>query len=327
MPLCLVTPTVLRNIPGLYSETLRQGGFEVIYPPAGCDTMVPATLIEQLAGIDAILASTEPLNRQVLSAVKLRVIARMGVGYDAVDVPAATDFGVAVAITPGTLEDSVAEHTIALMLGVSRGLFDRDREVRQGAWTRAGLPRMAGKTFGVIGLGRIGRAVAEKVQALGMQVIAVDPFADQEYARGRRIQMVTLPELFKTADVVSIHSPSTADTVNLINRETLALMKPTAIFINTARGALVDEDALCDALEAGHLLGAGLDVFKIEPLPLTSRLLRAPRVILATHTAGLDNESQIATSNKAAQNIVDLYQGKWPEGAIINRQLKDGWKW
>jgi len=327
MPRALVTPTILRHIPGNYSEILRQGGFEVVYPPDGFDTFPKENLLQVLEGIDAMLASTEPLTRDVLSQTKLRAIARMGVGYDSIEIPAATELGIAVTITPGTLEESVAEHTIAMLLGVTRGLVQRDREVRQGVWSRKPMPRMAGKTIGIVGLGRIGRAVVPRVQGLGMKVVACDPFADQEFATRNNVTLLSLNELLATADVVSLHPPTTPETFNMINRETLALMKPSAVLINTARGAVVDEEALCEALDRGHLLGAGLDVFKIEPLPTASPLLKYENVLVCTHMGGLDCESQVATSSLAARCIVDLHQGRWPEACVVNRQLREGWKW
>jgi D-3-phosphoglycerate dehydrogenase / 2-oxoglutarate reductase len=163
MPRCLVTPTLLRNIPGPYSDILLQGGFEVVYPPEGCDTMQKENLLKVLDGVDAMLASTEPLTREVLATTRLRVIARMGVGFDSIDLAGATDHKIVVTITPGTLEESVAEHTVALMLGVTRQIVQRDREVRAGKWSRAPMPRIAGRTFGIVGLGRIGRAVVPRV--------------------------------------------------------------------------------------------------------------------------------------------------------------------
>jgi phosphoglycerate dehydrogenase-like enzyme len=139
--------------------------------------------------------------------------------------------------------------------------------------------------------------------------------------------MVSLNELFETADVVSLHSPATADTHHLINATTLAQMKPTAILINTSRGPLVDEAALCDALHRGHLFGAALDVFEKEPLPLESPLLTAPRLLLCSHMGGLDLDSQRLASSLAAQCIVDLYQGTWPEACVVNRELTGEWRW
>lgn len=327
MPRVLVTPTVVRNIPGEYSEILTRGGFEIVYPPQGCDTMQRANLLPLLAGVDAMVASVEPLTREVLSQTKLRAIARMGVGYDAIDIEAATDLGIAVTITPGTLEESVAEHTIALMLAVTRGIVARDREVRGGVWSRRAMPRMAGKTFGIVGLGRIGRAVVSKVLALGMKVVAHDPCADEQFAASRGVTLLPLEQLLRTADVVSLHSPTTADTRDMINTRTLGLMKQGAVLINTARGAVVDEEALCQALASGHLLGAALDVFKIEPLPITSPLLTYDNVVLCTHMGGIDSESQNAMSALAAQCLVDLYQGRWPKTCVVNGSLRECWKW
>ena len=180
---------------------------------------------------------------------------------------------------------------------------------------------MAGKTFGIVGLGRIGRAVVPKVQGLGMKVIAFDPFADKEWASRAGVTLMSLSELLQTADVVSLHTTTTPETTNMINRQTLAQMKPGAILINTGRGALVDEDALCEALDRGHLFGAALDVFKTEPLPLDSPLLKYDNVLLCTHMGGLDCESKTAMSNLAAQCIVDLYHGRWPEACVVNREL------
>lgn len=327
MPRVLVTPTILRNVPGSYCDTLLQAGFEVVYPPDGCDTMRRENLLPLLANADAIVASTEKLTRDVLAGTKLRVIARMGVGYDSVDVPAATDLGIAVTITPGTLEESVAEHTVALMLGLTRCLVQRDREVRSGKWSRVPMPRMGGRTFGIVGLGRIGRAVAPKVQGLGMKVVAFDPFVDKDVAARLGVTLLTMRELLETADVVSMHTTTSADTTNLINSETLAMMKRGAVLINTGRGALVDEDALCEALGRGHLFGAALDVFKTEPLPIDSPLLKCDNVLLCTHMGGLDWDSTAAMSSLAAQCVVDLYRGNWPEACVINRELRDRFRW
>jgi len=327
MPRVLVTPTIIRNIPGQYSDTLLRGGLEIVYPPEGCDTMQPENLLPLLVNADAMIASTERLSRDVLSQTKLRVVARMGVGYDSVDVAAATDLGIAVTITPGTLEDSVAEHTVALMLGVSRALVGRDGEVRSGRWSRVPLPRMAGRTFGIVGLGRIGRAVVPRVQGLGMKVVAFDPFADQATASRLNVKLLSLAALLATADVVSLHTTTSPETTNMINRQTLAQMKPGAIFINTGRGALVDEEALCEALDRGHLFGAALDVFKTEPLPLDSPLLKYDNVLLCTHMGGLDCDSQAAMSSRAAQCIVDLHEGRWPDECVVNRQIRDQYRW
>jgi phosphoglycerate dehydrogenase-like enzyme len=160
-----------------------------------------------------------------------------------------------------------------------------------------------------------------------MRVVAFDPFADQEAASRQNVTLMSLSELLQTADVVSLHTTTTLETTNMINRQTLAQMRPGSILINAGRGALVDEDALCEALDRGHLFGAALDVFKTEPLPLNSPLLKHDNVLLCTHMGGLDWESTSAMSNLAAQCIVDLYRGRWPEACVVNRDLRDRYKW
>lgn len=327
MPRVLVTPFMLRRQDGPFADTLKAAGLEVVFPPGETDTVKPGQLEPLLDGVDAILASTELMSREILGRSRLRVIARMGVGYDAIDIPAATDLNIAVTITPGVLEESVAEHTIALLLGLTRDIVGRDREVREGHWLRQPQPRMAGKTFGIVGMGRIGKAVVPRVKGLGMKVIAFDPFADHGFATAHDVRMVSLDELLATADVVSLHSPCTPETTHLINAHSLAQMKPTTVLINTSRGPLVDEAALAQALHAGHLYGAALDVFKVEPLPLESPLLSAPRTLFCSHMAGLDHDSTIGMSSLAAQCIADLYQGRWPDHCVVNRELDGKWKW
>ena len=259
--------------------------------------------------------------------MQLRAIARHGVGYDSIDIPAATERGIPVTITPGANEDSVAELTITLMLGVYRGFPWRDTQVRTGKWSRRSLPRLAGKTLGIIGLGRIGKAVARRAAALGLKVLACDPFADTNFAAEQGIRLVSREEIFQTADIVSLHSPVTPDTRNMIDARALSRMKSGAVLINTSRGGLVDEPALIEALRAGRLMGAGLDVFSVEPLPADNPLTKMDNVLLSPHMAGIDIESEVAMSCMAAQCLADLFHGRWPEGCVVNDELRTGWKW
>jgi len=327
MPRVLVTPPMLIRRDGPHADILRGAGFELVFPPEDMPVMDKPTLVETLKDVDAMLASTDPLTRDVLAGSMLRVVARQGVGYDSVDIDAASDLGIIVTTTPGVLEGCVAEHTIAMMLCVTRDLLRRDREVRRGAWSRKPFPRMAGKTLGVIGLGRIGRAVVPRAQGLGMRVIAHDPFPDESFAKEHGVQLCSLEDLLSHADVVTIHSPSTPETADLINAKTLSQMKHGAVLINTSRGGLVDEDAVCEALRSGRLLGAALDVFKQEPLPTDSPLLELDNLLLCTHMGGLDEDSVRDGSMLAAQCIVDCYNGNIPERCVVNKSLIDGWKW
>ena len=327
MPRVLVTPVYLNDVEGPYRDVLQAGGFEVAYPPEGLSLKDPSVLIEQLQGADAVLASVEPYSREVLAASSLRVIARSGVGYDSVDVEAASELGIAVTFTPGANKEAVAEHAMALMLGVAHGYPARDREARSGQWRRVPLPRLSGKTLGLVGLGDIGKAVVPVATGLGMTIIAHDPAADNQFAEEYGVRLRDLDELLAEADVVSLHLPATPQTTDIINAQSLAKMKPGSILINTARGGLVDEDALADALDSGHLAGAGLDVFKTEPLPPDSRLAKSDKALLCPHMAGLDQEALKNMARLAADSIVRLRQGRWPDGRVANPQIREGWKW
>ncbi len=327
MPTVLAVPSVLRDVSEAYKRTLEAAGLTVVFPPEGVSLNDPNRLAAALRDVDAVIASVEPYSRSILEQSRLRVIARMGVGYDAVDVPAATERGIVVTTTPGTNEHAVAETAIALLTGVYRGLPWRYQEVLTGQWSKRALPRLAGQTIGLVGLGRIGKAMVPRCQGLGLRVIACDPYPDREFAAAHGVRLCTFDELLAEADIVSLHLPATAENTNLINAQTLARMKRGSVLINTARGALVDEDALVDALRSGHLMAAGLDVFQQEPLPLDSPLLRLPNVLLLPHIAGLDIQSQEAMATLAAQCIADLYQGRWPDACVVNRELKGRWRW
>ncbi len=328
MPRILVTPYLLHGVRGKYSDILEQAGFEITYPTVAEPDLRGAALIKDLEGVSGVLAGSEPYTPEVLGATKVRAIARAGVGYDAIDLPTANQLKVAVAIAPGTNEHSVAEQTIALIFGVFRDVALRDREVRSGKWGRRPLWRLAGRTIGLVGLGRIGRAVVPRAIGLGLRVIAYDPVADRDFAVRHNVELCSLDELFARSDIVSLHSPATAETRDLINRRTLGLMHRGSVLINTARGGLVDEEALVEALTSGHLAGAGLDVFKVEPLPLSSPLVKLDNVVMAPHMGGLDEESAEAMASLAAECLAKLSRGAWPDGCIVNeQQIRAGWKW
>jgi D-3-phosphoglycerate dehydrogenase / 2-oxoglutarate reductase len=327
MPRVLITPPEMLTKEGPPHRLLTQAGFEIAYPPQGVRLFSEDLLLTHLVGVDAVLAGMEPFSRRVLAASRLRAISRFGVGYDAIDVPAATEHGVVVAIAAGANQVSVAEHTLALLLAVFRTIVSRDRKVRSGQWERTNAPRLAGRTIGLVGLGRIGRAVATRAQSLGLRVIAYDPQADPAFASAYAIPLLSLDELLSSADIVSLHCPCTAATRHMVNADRISRMKPDAVLINTARGGLVDEPALIAALEAGKLFGAGLDTFEVEPLSADSPLCRLDNVVLTPHGAGVDQQAVRDISLLAAQSIASLYQGRWPEECVVNRELRDGWKW
>lgn len=313
---------------GPHFEILQQAGFEVLPADRSLDLWDEQKLIEQLAGISAVIAGSEPYTRNVIEACPaLRVIARAGVGFDAVDLETCDEQQIVVSTTPGVNHHSVAEHAIAFLMGLARGFPDVDQDVRAGRHTRIARPRVMGSTIGIVGLGRIGQAVATRAIGLGMNVLAFEPYPNNEFVEQWKIELVSLDNLLARSDYVSLHAPNTPETKHLMNSDSIAKMKPGAVLINTARGALIDERALVAALTSGHLRGAGLDVFESEPLSLDSPLLELPNVMLAGHLAGLDIESQRDTMIMGAETIVALKNGDWPAECIQNLKEIENWKW
>jgi phosphoglycerate dehydrogenase-like enzyme len=250
------------------------------------------------------------------------VIARAGVGYDAVDLQAATDHGVAVCYAPGTNQEAVAEHAFMLMLALVRKLREQDTEIRQGLWPRRAVGNLRGTTLGIVGLGRIGKAVAQRAVPFGLKVLATEIAPDLAFAAAHNVTLVPLDELLSASDIVTLHVPKTPLTKNLIRRETLALMKPTAIVLNTSRGGVVHERDLYDALVAKRIAAAGLDVFEAEP-PGANPLFTLDTVLLTAHTAGVDQRSRQDMARLPARAIVKLLAGEWPADWVVNPQVKD----
>lgn len=268
-------------------------------------------LLGLTAGVAAAIVSTDPFDAAVLSASPdLRVIARVGVGHDSIDLAAATERGVAVTITPGANEAAVADHTIALVLAVLRRIVEQDSAVRRGDWQRTGpaLPwQLSGATVGLVGYGRIGRLVAERLRGFSANVLYTDPRASASRGSGG----IELEELLRRSDVVSLHAPLMPGTRHLIGAPELALMPPHAVLVNTARGSVIDEAALAFALAAGRLRGAGLDVFEHEP-PRDSPLLGLPNVVLSAHVGGLSEPSVREMTRRATASVLDVLAGRRP---------------
>lgn len=322
----LIAPATLAGrTEGAFIDILKSGGFELVFPKVKRQMLEPE-IKEELQGICASLAGSEPYTQDVLQAnPQLRVIARMGVGYDAVDVATATSMQIPVTITPGANQDAVAEHTFALMLGVTKNLINQHIGTKNGNWPRSTTIPLRKQTLGIVGLGRIGKAIVERAIAFKMNVIAFEPYPDETFVKSNNIKLVTLEDLYRQADFVSLHIPLTPESKHMINKNTLALMKPTAYLINTARGGLVCETDLIDALQNGKIAGAGLDVFEEEPPP-PSPLLELPNVVLTPHAAGVDLQSREDMAASAAQAIVDFSQGKWPAEKIVNGSFKETYK-
>jgi len=327
MPSVLIGPHLLRNEPGPFRTVLSEAGFEII-DPDGDFALTHEQLRFYLPRADAMLAGGERLTSELFAlAPRLRVIARTGVGYDLVDVKAATARKIAVTITPGTNQESVAEQTFALLLALCRNLVANDRAIHQGGWDRRLVAPVRGKTLGLIGLGRIGQAVAVRAHAFGMTIVAHDPFVDPAFDARYQITRLGIEELLARCDVVSLHTPLTEETLGMVDREFLARMRAGSLLINTARGGLVVEADLRDSLVSGHLAGAGLDVLNHEPPEPGNPLLGLPNVVLSPHIAGTDHQSMSDMAELAARTIVELHQNRWPGACVVNRELEEGWRW
>ena len=291
-------------------------------------------VVEMAHNADGILAVRANMNARVMDALpRLRVIGRYGIGVDNIDVEAATARGIAVVNAPGFCAREVAEHTLMFIVACGRKLGILDKKMRRGAWPRDEASPMRAlftQTLGLVGFGQIGREVAHRVAACGMTVLAYDPYLRPADAERHRVRLVGLPELLREADFVSVHAPLTAETRHLLGRDQLRQMKRTAYLINTSRGPLVDEAALVEALEAGWIAGAALDVFETEPLPPSSPLLQRENVLLTPHTGGLSNEGQELLRHTLAKAMADVLAGGWPEGRELNNpRIKDmpGGRW
>jgi D-3-phosphoglycerate dehydrogenase / 2-oxoglutarate reductase len=327
MPSVLIGPYLLRNAPGRFRDILTEAGFEPIDPRGG-PALSREELIPHLPRIDAMIAGGERMTPDLFAmAPRLRVIARTGVGYDLIDLPAAAQHRVAVTITPGTNQDSVAEQTMALLLALARRIPSNDRLIHGGGWDRSLVAPVRGLTLGLIGMGRIGRAVVVRAKAFQMNLVAFDTVLDAEFDREHGVRRLPLEELLASSDVVSLHVPLTDATRGMVNRDLLARMRPGSFLVNTSRGGLVVEADLREALVSGHLAGAGLDVLNHEPPEPGNPLLGLPNVVLSPHIAGTDTLSMRVMAEMAAETIVHLYHNRWPSECVVNQELRDGWRW
>lgn len=318
----LIGPATLAQVDSDYRSILESAGLELVFPRQKTQ-MTETELLDQLTGCVASLAGSEPYTRRVFERhPQLRIIARAGVGYDAIDLAAASDFGVPVAVSPGNSE-GVAEHAIMLMLALAKSLIDQHTAIVAGDWPRRSVRPLRGQTLAILGLGRIGKALTLRARAMGLRVIAHDPVPDHDFARVHDVHLVSTEECFSRGDFVSLHYPLTAATYRGVGRGVLPLMKPTAYLVNTARGGLIDEAALLEALQSGRIAGAALDVLEHEPPPPDHPFRKLPNVVLTAHTAGVDTASRDAMARMAARTIVGYLAGEWPGDVIVNPESRD----
>lgn len=299
----------------------EKNGYQIIYDAAKSFPAYSTEEIEERSDREEIVAAVIGMDdyrdeRKYKALPNLKAVAKFGVGVDNIDGELAKKYGVAALNAPGQNSNAVAELTIGFMIDLLRYVIPLHKEVEKGRWPRKVGNEIKGKTVGLLGFGAIARLVAEKLQCFGVQVLAYDLYPDVVKAKALGVKMTTQEEVITRSDIVSIHIPATPDTHHLFNRETLSEMKKGAYIINPARGALIDLEALADAIEEGHIAGAALDAFEVEPLPADAAILKCSNIVLTPHTGAETEESYFNVSMTTAEDIIRVLQGKAPEHCV-----------
>jgi D-3-phosphoglycerate dehydrogenase len=298
-------------------EHLECNGFEV--DQKTITKRIPEEVIRHVGGYHAAVVGVEPYDDEVFSALSkdLRIVARFGTGYDAIDIEAATRHGVAITNTAGVNATAVAETALTLLLTVSKGIGFYDRRMRTGEWSRCYVgTQLDGKTVGLVGFGNIGQKLARLLQGFSCRILAYDPVFNVEAADRLSVKQSTLDEMVRQCDFISLHLPCTDETRGMIDRDFLAKMKKSAYMINTSRGGVVREVDLIEALEHGVIAGAGLDVFEQEPIDPHNPLLKMDNVVVCPHIASLTAEATADVGMRAAKNIVALFKNQTPPNLL-----------
>lgn len=296
-----VTARSFRATPGPHLDALQASGFEVVTPEAPGPLSAPE-MVALVQGCEGLICGVDDVTADVIAAGPLRAIVRVGAGLDNVDLAAAESLGCGVENTAGANARSVAELTIGLMIALARRIVEHHQEVSHGGWARHPGTELEGKRLGVVGLGAVGRLVVRSATCLGMEVVATDPFVEDA-----DVPLLDLEEILGSCDVVTLHAPLTEQTKGLLDDERIGLMKQGALLINTARGEIVDEDALLQHLRNGHLGGAALDSFASEP-PDPGRFRNVPNVILSPHAGAATTEATVRAGALAVERLVALLE-------------------
>jgi D-3-phosphoglycerate dehydrogenase / 2-oxoglutarate reductase len=279
-------------------------------------------LVPHLPHIDAVIGGVEVWDEKAIAlAPRLRIIARLGVGLDNIDLEAAAARGIAVTNVPGGNANAVAELVVGLLISLQRKITTMNNDIRDGRWDRYVGSEVTGKTLGLVGFGAIAQLVAKRLRGFDLKVLAHDPFANTETASFLDVELAPLAEVLGRADIVSVHAPDTPKTHHLISAEALSLMPSHAVLINTSRGGLVDEAALYEALVGGRLAGAALDVWENEPVSPDNPLLRLPNVVATTHAAADTEEAYHTVGVTTANAVIDVFRGRSPKN-LRNRPFR-----
>jgi D-3-phosphoglycerate dehydrogenase len=298
-------------------KILEEQGYELILNPYD-RTLTEAELIDMIQGVDGMIAGSDKVTSAVLAAgaPTLKIVAKQGVGYNTIDVVAAKEQKIDVTITPGANSKSVADLAMGLMLSIARNVPAMDRKIREKSWYRHTGVELAGKFLGIVGMGNIGGEVAKRAFAFGMKILAHDVYPRQDFIDQYGVTYVSLDEIFTKSDFVSLHAPAIKDTIGMVNIDRLRSMKKTAFIVNTARGELVVEDDLYEALNTGLIAGAALDVYQNEPLT-DSKLVDLPNIVLTAHSGAYTKEAIVNAGVIAAEEIVRVLSGEKAKYSVI----------
>lgn len=316
---------VTARVFGSYSQEpfriLANGNCRIAPNPWPGQKLKEAEILSLVDEVDGIICGEDEITARVIAAAhQLKVISKFGVGVDKIDVAAATKRKIAVCNAPGANSNSVADLAFCLLLAVARKINLADKQVRTGVWQPVVGIELWNKIIGIIGLGKIGKAVARRAKGFQMRVLAYEPYPDKDFVQREKIELLSLTALLSQADFISLHLPANPATRGLIGAKELAVTKPGAILVNTARGDIVDEAALYTALKEGRLGGAGLDVFNIEPPDTSSPLFELPNVVVSPHSGAHTVEAINKMGIIAAQNVVNVLNGILPI-AILNPEV------
>jgi D-3-phosphoglycerate dehydrogenase len=318
LPTVLITDHVFPSV-HLEKRVLEDAGFtlEEVKPPCKTEDEV----IERCAGADALIVQWAPITRRVLEALpKVRGVVRYGIGVDNIDVKGANEIGRMVSNVPNYCQEEVSDHTLAMIISLGRRIPQDHNQFAHGGWGIGRflpLPAFSDLTLGLIGFGSIAKKVSEKAKPFRFKQIAYDPVAKDETFKQLGVEKVELEALLQRADIISLHCPLLPATHHMINASAIAKMRPGVLLINTARGPLVNELDLIDALKSGKIQAAGLDVFEKEPLPADSPLRTLPNVVLTSHAASVSVRAVEQLQTKAAEAARDILLGRRPEGALV----------
>jgi phosphoglycerate dehydrogenase-like enzyme len=308
----LLTTTSFQDTPGVHHDLLAKTGFEIVRERG---PLTESRMLQLAGGFDAYLCGDDALTRAVIrkSLPRLKVISKYGIGLDKIDVQAATDMKVPVLFTPGVNHTTVAEHTFGLLLAAVRNIVTEANHVAQGRWTRVTGTELYGKTMGIVGLGRIGREVAVRARAFGLNLVGLGTQWDEAFAAAHGIERAgSIEDLLRRSDIVTLHTKLTPQTRHLINAGNISLMKKGAVIVNCARGELIELPALVAALKSNHLLAYAADVLDQEPPPRDHPLLGLPNVVLTPHIGSRTHESVQRQATCAVENLCRYLSGQPP---------------